>query len=154
MSNTTFTGPIRSGTIFSTTGTTLGRNVKNLGYVPLVQQVAVTQAGSAAALATNIVLPAGSVIIGIRLYVTAAWSGAASTFNIGTSVAATELAVAADNTAIAIGPVNVTPGTNATRTGLWINTGTTDVRLWLLSANTGTGTGTLVVHYGQAVAAS
>jgi hypothetical protein len=150
MGRSTWTGPIVSGPIINTTGTTLGVDVKNTGYNVLSQEVAVTQAGSAAALATNIVIPKGSMIVSIRLYVTAIWSGAAATFNVGTSVTSTELGVAADNTAAALGIVNVSPGANATRTGLWIDTGTSDVRVWLLSTNTGTGTGQLVVQYVQA----
>jgi hypothetical protein len=36
MANTTFSGPIRSGTISNTTGTTLGDNVANAGQVVTV----------------------------------------------------------------------------------------------------------------------
>jgi hypothetical protein len=37
MANTTFSGPVRAGTIVDTTGTTLGTNVKNIGPVVLTQ---------------------------------------------------------------------------------------------------------------------
>jgi hypothetical protein len=151
MGRTTFTGPVRSGLIPDTSGITLGKDVKNLGYAVLSQETPVTQAGSAAALATPIVLPAGSAIIGIALMVTTAWDGVAATFNLGTTVAANELAVASDNTAIALGRVIVNPGASAARVGRWIDTGTPDIRLWFLSTNTGAGVGKLVVTYAQSL---
>jgi hypothetical protein len=49
----------------------------------------------------------------------------------------------------AIGVVSLTPGTDATRTGKWINVGTSDVAIYALSANTGAGVGNLVVTYIQ-----
>jgi hypothetical protein len=36
MATTTFSGPIRSGTILNTTGTTLGTDVRNVGAVPTI----------------------------------------------------------------------------------------------------------------------
>ena len=151
MGRSTFTGPILSGPIVNTSGTTLGEDVKNTGFIVLEQEVPVTQAGSAAALATNIVIPPNSTILAIRLYVTTAWNGVAATFNIGTSVAANQLAVASDaaNTGVALGIINATPGANAGRVGLWSEIGTDDVRIWLLSTNTGAGVGRLVVQYAQ-----
>ena len=154
MGTTTFTGPIRAGDVLNTTGTTVG-SLANVGYVMMSQSSAVTQAtnGSTAGLyTTNLVLPAGSQIVSVKLFVTVAWTGAAATFNLGTSATATELAVAATatNTGAAIGIVEVLPGTDATRTGRWVDVGTSDVRLYLLSTNTGSGVGTLVVNYVQA----
>lgn len=149
MSKTTFTGPIRSGSIISTSGTTLGKDVKNIGSPILSQSYPITQAGSAAALATNIVIPANSRITSIHLYVDAIWSGAAATFNVGTSVTATELAVAAGNAAANLKVLDITSGSSAPRIAAWGNVGTTDVRIWFLSTNTGTGTGTLTVNYVQ-----
>jgi hypothetical protein len=32
MANTTFSGPIKAGNIFNTTGTTVGTNVSNVGF--------------------------------------------------------------------------------------------------------------------------
>lgn len=154
MGRSTFTGPILSGQIINTSGTTLGKDVKNTGTIVLEQEVAITQAGSAAAFATNIVIPSNSTIISIRLYGTVAWNGVAATINVGTTVAANQLAVAADNTAGAIGLLSLTPGADATRVGNWADTGTTDVRLWVLSTNTGAGVGRFVVTYGQSVSDS
>jgi hypothetical protein len=154
MGMTTFTGPITAGDIVNTSGTTLGTNVTNVGFVEMVQTVAVTQAtnGTTAGLyTTTIVIPAQSQILSIDMYVNVAWTGAASTFNVGTSATATELAIASDNTAVAIGRLVVSPGTNATRVNTWVDVGASDVRVYVLSTNTGSGTGYLTVRYAQAI---
>jgi len=149
MGKTTFSGPIRAGNIPDTTGTTLGTNVKNVGSVVMVQVYPITQALTATALATTIVLPANSHILNIQLLSTVAWSGAATTISIGTSATATEL-VSAGATSGAIGLAALTPGTDATRTANWDDTGTADKRVFVLSANTGDGVGTITVRYIQA----
>jgi hypothetical protein len=147
MGKTTFTGPVRAGNILQTSGTTLGQNVKNVGSVVMVQTFPITQAGTATALATPIVLPANSHIMNIQMLNTAAWSGAATTLSVGTSATATELVAL---TSMPVGLVALNPGTDATRTGAWDDNGTTDTRIWVLSANTGTGVGTITVRYIQA----
>ena len=154
MGMTTFTGPITAGNILDTSGTTLGTNVTNVGYVEMVQTVAVTQAtnGTVAGLyTTTIVIPAQSQILAVDLFVNVAWTGVASTFNVGTSATSTELAIASDNTAVAIGRLAVSPGTSATRVNNWVDVGTSDVRIYVLSTNTGSGTGYLSVRYAQAI---
>jgi hypothetical protein len=145
MGTTTFTGPIKAGPILDTTGTTLGTNVADVGTVILSQVDGVTQSATAAG--TDIVIPAGSTIVSISVYVTVVWSGAATTFTLGISSAANELAI--DLEGDTLGQVVVAPGANATRTAKWVNVGTTDVRVWIDSANAGTGVGTLVVSYVQ-----
>ena len=147
MGKTTFTGPIRAGNILQTSGTTLGQDVKNVGSVNMVQTYPITQAGTATALATPIVLPANSHILNIQMLNTAAWSGVATTLSVGTSATATELVAL---TAMPVGLVALNPGTDATRTAAWDDTLTADVRIWVISANTGTGVGTLTVRYIQA----
>jgi len=148
MGKTTFTGPIRAGNILNTAGTTLGQNVKNVGSVVMVQHVPITQAGTATALGTTIVLPANSHILNMQMVVTAVWSGAATTFSVGTSATSTELVSAAAGGTI--GVIGLNPGSDATRTANWDDTGTTDKRIFVLSANTGTGVGTITVRYIQA----
>lgn len=152
MGTTTFTGPIKAGDVLDTTGSTVG-TLKNVGYVEMTQQQAITQTLSETALALNIVIPANSTIIAIDLLVTTAWSSATTTYTIsvGTSSTATEL-VAATN-ANAVGRLALTPGTDATKTGLWINVGTSDVRIYVKSGahSVTDGAGTLVVRYIQAV---
>jgi hypothetical protein len=149
MGTTTFTGPIKAGDVLNTTGTTAG-TVKNVGFVEMAQFAAVTQSATAAA--TTIVIPANSLITSIDLFVTAAWTSATTTYTIsvGTSATATELVAA--TSANAIGKLELTPGTDATRTGVWLNTGTTDDIIYVLSGalSVTAGTGTLVVRYIQA----
>lgn len=148
MGKTTFTGPIRAGDILNTSGTTLGKDVRNVGSVVMVQHFPITQAGSATALGTQIVLPANSHILQMQVATTVAWTGGAATISIGTSATATELVVAGSLAAIGIN--GLLPGTDATRVANWDDTGTTDKRIFALSANTGSGVGTLVVRYIQA----
>ncbi len=148
MGKTTFTGPIRAGNILDTSGTTLGKDVKNVGSVVMVQHYPITQAGTATALGTTIVLPANSHILNMQLATTVAWTGASSNLSIGTSATATELVAATAISSIGINGLN--PGNDATRVGNWDDTGTTDKRVFALSANTGSGVGTLTVRYIQA----
>jgi hypothetical protein len=148
MGKSTFSGPIRAGDIYDTTGTTIGTNVKNVGSVVMVQTFPITQAGSATALATPIVLPSNSHILNMQMVVTAAWTGAATTFSVGTSATATELVSGAAGGTI--GVIALSPGSDATRTANWDDNGTVGTRIFVLSANTGTGVGTLTVRYIQA----
>jgi hypothetical protein len=148
MGKTTFTGPIRAGNILNTSGTTLGQDVKNVGSVVMVQTYPITQALTATALGTTIVLPANSHILNIQMVVATVWNGAATTFSVGTSATSTELVSGAAGGTI--GVIGLNPGSDATRTANWDDTGTTDKRVFVLSANTGTGVGTLTVRYIQA----
>ena len=146
MGKTTFTGPIRAGNILNTSGTTLGQNVKNVGSVVMVQTYPITQALTATALATTIVLPANSHILNIQMLNTTAWD-ATNTLSVGTSATATELVAL---TAMPVGLVSLNPGTDATRTTNWDDNGTTGTRIFVKSANTGIGVGTITVRYIQA----
>ena len=148
MGTTTFSGPIRAGDIRDTTGTTIGTNVRNVGNVVMVQTFPITQAGTATALATPIVLPADSHILNMQMVVTAAWSGAATTFSVGTSATSTELVSGAAGGTI--GVIALSPGSDATRTANWDDNGSVGSQIYVLSANTGTGVGTLTVRYIQA----
>jgi hypothetical protein len=147
MSITTFTGPIKAGDVLNTTGTTAG-TVKNVGFVMMAQTAPITQAGSATALNTGIVIPAYSHIVNIQVLATVAWNGVASTISLGTSATATELV--SGGAVGTIGLDALTPGTDATRTATWSNVGASDVIIYALSANTGAGVGDLVVRYIQA----
>lgn len=145
MGTSTFSGPVRTGPIKFTTGTTLGTDIANIGEVVLSQSQAVTQASSA----TTIVIPAGSTITSIQLYVTAIWSGVASTLGIGTTASATAFTAATAVAGGTLGIIAATAGADATRVGTWYNVGTTDIQIAVTSTNTGTGTGYLVVNYIQ-----
>ena len=64
MGTTTFSGPIKAGTIKETTGTSLGSNIKNTGQVVMAQTFAADLSGGAlAAVVTDVVIPANSQII-------------------------------------------------------------------------------------------
>jgi hypothetical protein len=149
MGTTTFTGPVKAGDVLNTTGSTVG-SIKNVGTLVASQSAAVVQSTTAAA--TSIVIPANSTIIDIRLFVTIAWSSATTTYTIsvGTSATATELVAASNVNAVGIQVLN--PGTDATKTGKWINVGTDDVVIWVDSGAPDTipGAGRLVVTYIQA----
>ena len=146
MSIVTFTGPIKAGDVLNTTGTTAG-TIKNVGFVVMAQTYSLTQAGTTSATATTVVIPANSHIVQIQMLATVAWASS-GTISIGTTTAATQLVAA---TAIsAIGITALTPGTDATRTALWSNTGTSDVILYVLSSQNAAGTGDLIVRYIQA----
>jgi len=152
MGTSTFSGPIKAGPIKFTTGTTLGQDVANTGNVVLMQSEAVTQAtngGSAGVYTSNIVIPAGSTITSIQLFVTTVWSGAATTLGVGTSASATAFTAAGAVAGGTLGIIAATAGADATRVGNWVNVGTTDVRIVVTSTNTGGGAGTLVVNYIQ-----
>ena len=145
MANTTFSGPIKAGTIKDTTGTTLGADVKNTGQVVMVQSQAITQADGT----TNIVIPANSQILDIELSVTVAWDGAASTAGLGWTGDATALTAAAAVAGGTLGIVEAGPGADATRVGNWADVGTTDRRILVTSTNTGAGEGFVTVRYVQ-----
>ena len=77
MATTTFSGPIKAGTISNTTGTTVGTNMKNTGQVVMAQTHAIDLSGGAlAAVATNVIIPANSQLIDIVFDSTTAASGA------------------------------------------------------------------------------
>ncbi len=147
MGITTFTGPIKAGNVLNTTGTTAG-TIKNVGFVAMAQTASITQAGTATAYATSIVIPAYSHILNIQFLTTTAWNGVAATVSVGTSATSTELVVG--QSLGTIGQQSAGPGADATRAGLWSNTGATDIVIYVLSANTGAGVGDIVVRYIQA----
>jgi hypothetical protein len=46
MATTTFSGPVRAGTIKDTTGTTVGTDVANVGYVLMAQSAVIDIIGA------------------------------------------------------------------------------------------------------------
>ena len=146
MATTTFSGPIKAGTISNTTGTTLGTNIKNVGQVVMSQSAAITQSTTAAA--TGIVIPANSQILEATVFVTTAWDNS-STLSIGTSATSNELA-----TAVAVSTINtIKLSSQATITDAdnWVDVGSTDVEIYVdASATTAdAGRGILTVTYVQ-----
>ena len=71
MGMTNFSGPITAGDIRNTTGTTVGTNVANVGYVVMAQSAVIDITGATATTAVAVV-PANSQIIDCILNVTTA----------------------------------------------------------------------------------
>ena len=125
MAQTTFSGPIKAGTISNTTGTTLGSNIANVGQVVMSQSASITQSTTAAE--SGIVIPANSQILEATVFVTTAYDNTA-TLSIGTTATSTELA-----TAVAVSTINtIKLASQATITDAdnWKDIGTTDVKIY------------------------
>ena len=85
MGNTTFSGPIKAGNIKDTTGTAIGTNVANTGFVLMAQSSLVDIAGVTATTSVG-VIPANSKISEVVLNVVqASDSSAAATLSVGFS---------------------------------------------------------------------
>ena len=146
MGTTTFSGPIKAGTINNTTGTTVGTDMKNVGFTLMAQSAAITQSTTAAA--SGIIIPANSQIVECYVYVTTAYDNSA-TLSIGTSSTSTELC-----TAVAVSTANVIKlGSQATiaDSDAWEDIGSTDVKIFTDSSATTSdaGVATLTVTYIQ-----
>jgi hypothetical protein len=150
MANTTFSGPIKSGNIFNTTGTTLGENIKNTGAVVLTQSstVALTHATTTAT-ALGIIIPANSQIISVSIQVESLFTASnTATIAVGNSASnATNVAAATAVSATATG-ASMLPAS----AGAWRTVGTDDVQLYGITvANSATaGKARIVVTYSQA----
>lgn len=145
MGSTTFSGPIKAGSIKDTSGSTVGENVANVGYALMAQSDTFTQADGS----TDIVIPANSQIVNIKVFITTALDGVASTLGIGSTASATFLTAAAALDGAAVGPLTATPGTDATRNGNWGDVGADDIKIAITPTNTGAGVGFIVVEYLQ-----
>jgi hypothetical protein len=71
MGTTTFSGPLKAGTIKDTTGTTVGTNVANVGYGVMAQSAVIDIAGASGTPTIGYV-PANSQVISVVLSVTTA----------------------------------------------------------------------------------
>ena len=145
MSSTTFSGPIKAGTIKDTIGTTVGTNVANTGFVTMAQSIIVDITGASALNQRVAIVPANSQIIDVILNVTTAntYTGAA-TVSVGTAADADAFLATIDVKALAT--THGTLDTEAT------NVGTTDLEVFadFTAANgDGTGAGTVTVMYLQ-----
>ena len=146
MGTTTFSGPVKAGTISNTTGTTVGTDMKNVGFTLMAQSAAISQSTTAAA--SGIIIPANSQIVECYVYVTTAYDNSA-TLSIGTSSTSTELC-----TAVAVSTANVIKlGSQATiaDSDAWEDIGSTDVKIFTDSSATtaDAGVATLTVTYIQ-----
>lgn len=86
MASTTFSGPIKAGTIRDTIGSTVGTNVANVGYALMAQSAVIDIIGASAADQVVAVIPANSQIVDVILNVTTANNdGSTATVVVGTS---------------------------------------------------------------------
>jgi len=123
MGTTTFSGPIKAGTINETTGSTLGSNVKNTGHVTMVQGKDINITGASAN--TNIaVIPANSQVLFVHVDVTEVSNDTgAATFSVGTTSNATAFTAAANCKALG------RTSQSAAALGLMSNVGASDIKV-------------------------
>ena len=127
MGTTTFSGPIKAGTIKETTGTTVGSDMKNTGQVVMAQTHAIDLSGGAlAAVATDVIIPANSQLIDIVFDSIVAASGVT---NISIGKVGGGAAIFVNTFAIGTTVGLKRPTTEAGGSLAWEDIGTTDVRL-------------------------
>lgn len=153
MGTTTFSGPIKAGTIRDTTGTTVGTNVANVGQVVMAQTFSTATAldgGASAANSTDVVIPANSQIIDIVLDVVGVMAGATCVFSIGDVSGGNATFLNTFSISIASGAGRKYPTTEAGGTLAWADTGADDLRLtWTSTGATTNGEIRATVLYQQ-----
>jgi len=149
MATTTFSGPIKAGTISNTTGTTVGDDVKNTGQVLMSQTFSFDYTVEGAATDTNVVLPANSQIVSVDVNVETAFNDSGTDIlEIGSS-ADTDLYI--NDTAIsAVGSIAM--GTAALCAN-WKDIGTSDIRVGYIyngqNDDASAGAATVTINYLQ-----
>jgi len=146
MGTTTFSGPVKAGTIKDTIGTTLGTDVKNTGFVVMAQSAIVDIIGASHLNQVIATIPANSQITDVVLNVTTVNNDSgAATVSVGTIDDANAFIDAAN--VKALGTTYGTLDTEAT------NIGTTDIQVVAdftgASGDATTGAATVTVKYLQ-----
>ena len=153
MGTTTFSGPVKAGTIAATTGTTLGTDVKNTGQVVMAQTFSTgtsLASGASAANDTTVVIPANSQIIDIVLDKPTVMAGATCVFSIGDTVGGNATFLNSYSVTIASGVGRAYPTTEAGGALAWADTGTADVKLtWTSTGATSAGEIRATILYQQ-----
>jgi len=149
MATTTFSGPIKAGTIRNTTGTTVGTNVTNTGFVLMAQSANVVF--EADGTTTDIgTLPANSQIFQITVDITTAFdAGSSNTLALGDGSTADQYA-----NALALGTLGrVLATSDISQVGNLIDIGTSDITVTATYTQTGSaataGAATVTVLYLQ-----
>ena len=94
MGTTTFSGPVKAGTIRETTGTTVGSDIKNVGFVEMSQSKSITLSGASANTTVG-VIPANSQITDVTMDVIIAGDDTnAATLSVGTTANGTAMIAA------------------------------------------------------------
>ena len=133
MATTTFSGPVKAGTINNTTGTTVGTNVANTGFVLMAQSANVVFEANATT--TDIAtLPANSQIFQITVDVTTVFDAASTnTLDLGDGSTADEYA-----DALALGTLGrVLATSDISQVGNLIDIGTSDITVTATYNQTG-----------------
>ena len=137
MGTTTFSGPVKSGTIRE------GASA-NVGTLVCAQSAAITEL--AASTASSIIIPANSQIINIYVLIQTAWDGGTNTLDIGSSA---DPDLYCDGLpATVVGNHRVTAAYTGTEAN-WKDIGTSDVTVYYTSVASGAGTGVLTIQYLQ-----
>ena len=139
MATTTFSGPIKAGSIRQ------GASA-NLGFVKMSQSAAFIQSTTAAS--TGIIIPANSQITEVTIYITTACDGASQNLSVGTTSGSNELF-----SALALGTAaNVIKFGSAgtiTDADTWADIGTSDVSIFVDMSAGSAGRGFITVDYIQ-----
>jgi len=148
MGTTTFSGPIRAGTIKNTTGTTVGTDVANVGQVVMSQTFSADLSGGAlAAQVTDVVIPANSQIIDCVIDIITAASGATN-LSIGDTAGGPATILNTFPSGTDAG--RVYPTTQAGAALAWQDTGVSDRRLTVTAtAATNAGLVRFTILYAQ-----
>ncbi len=149
MATTTFSGPIKAGTISNTTGTTVGDDVKNTGQVLMSQTFSFDYTVEGTATDTNVVIPANSQIVSVDVNVETAFNDSgADILEVGSS-ADTDLYVN-DTDISAVGSIAM--GTAALCAN-WKDIGTSDIRVGYIyngaNNDASAGAATVTINYLQ-----
>ena len=147
MATTTFSGPVKAGTIKETTGTTVGTNVKNTGFTLMAQSAVIDIIGATAADQVVATIPAGSQIVDVILNVVVVNNDSGTaTVAVGTSGSATAFLPATS-----VKTAATTRGTLTSSSAT--NVGTTDIQVLAdftaQNSNGTTGSATVTVLYIQ-----
>ena len=149
MATTTFSGPIKAGTISNTTGTTVGTNVKNVGQVLMSQSFSFAYSTEGSATDTTVVIPANSQIVSIEVNVETAFNDSGNDLLEVGSSADTDLYVN-DVSIAAIGKIAL--GTAALCAN-WKDIGTSDIKVGYIyngaNNDASAGAATVTINYLQ-----
>ena len=146
MATTNFSGPITAGQIRNTTGTTLGDNMKNVGFVSMAQSAKVDIIGATHTSQVCAVIPANSQITDVIVNVTTVNNDTgAATISVGTTADADAFIATLNVKALAT--THGTLDTEAT------NVGATDIQVFAdftgANGDGTTGAATVTVMYIQ-----
>ena len=137
MGTTTFSGPVKSGTVRE------GASA-NVGFLVAAQSADITENGTAAD--TGIIIPANSQIINMYVLIQTAWNGGTNTLDVGSSA---DPDLYCDGLpATVVGNHRVTAAYTGTEAN-WKDVGTSDVTIYYDSVAGGNGAGVLTVQYLQ-----